>query len=422
MATPFHLTATTTSANQTVTITRLTVSAESSIDWGDSQVDPLPANSSTALTHTYVVAGTYPIVVANGELITHLRLDSAVLSNLNTAELAGSAIAYFWVTAIKTSTIRSADMVDWRPSSWWMYNLPAGGTYNLSSADMANWRPSYWYLRNMPAAGTYSINSADMVNWRPYEWWLYAMPAGTYSISSAHMVDWRPTVWYLYSMPTGTYLIDSADMANWRPVHWYLYSMPAGTYSIDSAHMTNWRPQTLRLYSMPAGSYTFAESCMRYWTDIREIRCDSLGLTVEVVDRILADVYAGKATYTWATPTLNVGGNNDTPSGMYQAASPPTTGLEMAYALVHGDEGPKWTVTWNNARRLPAVAGDFVLAGQDANLLLYRLLVAAGVFGLTGADAGLLVGHPLNAGHGAFALTMGEAWLRSRGVLKAWDE
>ena len=234
---PFTLTATTTVSPQTVTITRLTYSRPSVIDWGDgSAYETIAAGSVAALTHDYATAGTYTIRAAKAQYITQIELDNAVLGGLDTAELRYSLVTYFLVTAITGSTIDSANMVDWRPTSWY----------------------------------------------------LYSMPAGTYAIDSADMVDWRPLGWYLYSMPAGTYAIDSADMVDWRPTHWRMYSMPAA-----------------------GSSYAFAAACMRNWTTIRDIRCQDLALVVAVVDVIVNDIWSGKATVSYATPSLNIGGTND---------------------------------------------------------------------------------------------------------------
>ena len=182
----FHMTATTTGASETVSIARLTTYYNTTIDWGDgSAPETLVANVTTARTHVYATAGTYPITVNHAHLITQLKIDNAKLGGIDTAELKYSVLTYFWVTLATGCTINSADMVNWRPMNWYLYSMPAG---------------------------TYSISSADMVNWRPTFWWLYLMPAGTYDIDSADMVDWIPTYWYLLSMPAGTYDIDSADM------------------------------------------------------------------------------------------------------------------------------------------------------------------------------------------------------------------
>jgi len=43
--------------------------------------------------------------------------------------------------------------------------MPAG-TYSISSADMVDWRPTYWYLFSMPAAGSsYTFAASCMRNW-----------------------------------------------------------------------------------------------------------------------------------------------------------------------------------------------------------------------------------------------------------------
>ena len=315
----FHLTATTTGASETVSIARLTTYYDTTIDWGDgSAPETLVANVTTARTHVYATAGTYPITVNHAHLITQLQVDNAKLGGLDTAELKYSRITHFWVTLATGCTIDSADMVDWRPTYWRLYSMPTG---------------------------TYSISSADMVDWRPETWRLYSMPTGTYSISSANMVDWRPETWHISSMPTGTYSISSADMVDWRPAYWYLYLMPAGTYSISSADMVDWRPTNWYLYSMPAAgsSYSFAASCMRNWTDISTLKLENMGLPDATVDAILMDIYAGLAGFTAAAPTLAIGGTNAAPSGTYQdPPGAPASGLEAVWEMTHDDK--PWTV------------------------------------------------------------------------------
>lgn len=269
-----NLTATTTGVAEMVTLTRLTTGLPSRIWWGDGSVETIAASSTAVLTHVYAAAAVYPVVIEKANYITGLQLETAKIGGLNTAQLRYSILDSFFVALITGSTIRSADMVAWRPNVWIMYSMPAG---------------------------TYTIASADMVAWRPIFWVMYSMPAGTYTIASADMVAWRPTFWRIYSMPA------------------------AGS------------------------SYTFAVSCMRAWTLINEIRADGLGLNAAAVDTILTDVYAGKATFTFGAPALNVAGTNAAPSGVYASVCPPTTGKETAFDLVNGiciAAGPEWAVTY----------------------------------------------------------------------------
>ena len=82
---------------------------------------------------------------------------------------------------------------------------------------------------------------------------------------------------------------------------------------------------------------------------IREIRCDSSSTTQANIDSILARLYADRAGFTYATPTLNVGGTNPDPTGTYADATPPTTGLEYAYKLVVDPDAEgfkKWAITY----------------------------------------------------------------------------
>jgi hypothetical protein len=82
---------------------------------------------------------------------------------------------------------------------------------------------------------------------------------------------------------------------------------------------------------------------------IRQIRVDSSSTTQANINDILLRLYTDRASFTYATPSLNVGGTNPDPSGVYQDATPPTTGLEYAYKLVNDPDTEgfnTWTVTY----------------------------------------------------------------------------
>ena len=83
---------------------------------------------------------------------------------------------------------------------------------------------------------------------------------------------------------------------------------------------------------------------------IRDLRIDNCLLTQTEVDNVLADIYAGRAGYTYATPVLYLGGNNAAPSGTYADEDPPTTGNGYKYELVNDPESDgfnPWTITSN---------------------------------------------------------------------------
>lgn len=68
------------------------------------------------------------------------------------------------------------------------------------------------------------------------------------------------------------------------------------------------------------------------------------------VDAVVQSIYDRRASFTAATPALNIGGTNATPSGTYQDGDPPTTGLEYVYEIANDPETEgfnTWTVTYN---------------------------------------------------------------------------
>ena len=275
---PFTLTATTASSSQVVTIQRLTLNGAQILSWGDGQSTTITSGSTGTWPHTYASAGTYTITLPNARGITGLELNDANLGGLKTSQLRQSSLNYFYVTAGTASTISSADMSAWRPTTWALYSMPSGGTYTISSADMSAWSPTTWYLTSMPA-GTYTISSADMSAWRPTTWALDSMPAGTYTISSADMSAWRPTIWALYSMPAGTYTISSADMSAWSPTTWYLTE-----HARRHLHNLQCRHVGMASYDLGPGQHA------RRW-NLHDLQCRHVGMDRNSKPRLLLNAF-----------------------------------------------------------------------------------------------------------------------------------
>jgi len=65
------------------------------------------------------------------------------------------------------------------------------------------------------------------------------------------------------------------------------------------------------------------------------------------VDAILQGLYAGLPTRVSTGGAISIAGNNQAPSGIYQAMCPPTTGKEWAYELINDscvvNPTKKWT-------------------------------------------------------------------------------
>lgn len=66
-------------------------------------------------------------------------------------------------------------------------------------------------------------------------------------------------------------------------------------------------------------------------------------------DSIINRLYADRALFIYATPTLAIGGTNPDPTGVYQTSANPATPLEKVYALVNDQNAEgfkKWTITY----------------------------------------------------------------------------
>lgn len=87
------------------------------------------------------------------------------------------------------------------------------------------------------------------------------------------------------------------------------------------------------------------------WTDnaIRTMQFEN-AYSQANVDALIAAIYANRASFTYATPTLDIaGGSNAAPSGVYADEDPPTTGKGMIYELVNDPETEgfnKWAITY----------------------------------------------------------------------------
>lgn len=136
-----------------------------------------------------------------------------------------------------------------------------------------------------------------------------------------------------------------------------LSDLPAGmTYLLLSSTQST---ITGALADLPAGmTYLYLQNTSSAVTGgaspvaargIREVRIDNTGLNQTQVDDVIARIYADRALFTSAAPILNIGGTNAAPSGVYQDATPPTTGKEMIYKLVNDPDGEgfkKWTIIY----------------------------------------------------------------------------
>jgi hypothetical protein len=290
------MTCTTTGA-ATLTLAELTVSAATTVNWGDESSNTY--TGSGARTHNYAGAGTYNFTITPATNVTALTLSDNKIT-LNSANVKAMVnMVTFTVSVLKSGTFNSADVSAWRPTIFYLYSMPSSYAGTFNSADVSAWRPTIFYLSSMPSSYAGTFNSADVSAWRPTNFQLFSMP----------------------SSYAGTF--NSADVSAWRPTTFYLSSMPSATFTILAT----------------AGGFAG-------WITPTTIRMDGNALSQAKVNQILSDLWTAFATRTGVAGTINVGGTNLAPSGTYQAANPPTQGKEFAYELLNDSQNINPTKKW----------------------------------------------------------------------------
>ena len=173
---------TTTGVNQVLTISVLTVSAPMTVDWGDTNTTGING-ANTNLTHTYAVAGTYTVKFLSPLLVTAFHISDAKVT-LNSSQIKTiSNVTDFQESSILAGSFYSSDVSAWRPTTFYLYSMPAGYAGTFNSADISAWRPSSFDLSSMPAGYAGTFNSADISAWRPSIFYLLSMPSATFTIT-----------------------------------------------------------------------------------------------------------------------------------------------------------------------------------------------------------------------------------------------
>jgi hypothetical protein len=116
--------------------------------------------------------------------------------------------------------------------------------------------------------------------------------------------------------------------------------------------------RTLQAFNCPGISPGSIES----WTYIQDARIYSMGWNQAGVDTVISSMWNARANYTYATPSLQIGGTNAAPSGSYIAPQEganwredtpghwvPLTGKAMIYDLINDVNGEGfniWGITY----------------------------------------------------------------------------
>lgn len=153
----------TTTGAATHTISSFGVSAATVVDFGDGSDDTYTGTATR--THNYAGAGTWTVTISTPENVTTFDIrDNKV--NLNSADIATmSNVQTAVFTTLRSGTFDSADVSDWRPTTFWLYSMPSGYAGTFDSADVTDWRPTNFRLHSMPASYTIVISATGFGTW-----------------------------------------------------------------------------------------------------------------------------------------------------------------------------------------------------------------------------------------------------------------
>ena len=304
----FSFTVTTTGA-QTLTLQDLGIASGKIVRvwWGDDTYNDYTGTGTR--THAYGGAGTWTVRMSPASAITVIDFRDTKITLNQTLALCRS------VTSLRID------------------NISGFNSQYISSMALT-------YLNlYFPVAGTYTFNSQHISSMALTYLNLHFTAAGTYTFNSQHISSMALTYLYLRLGVAGTYTFNSQHISSMALTGLSLYFDVAGTYTFNSQHISSMALTTL--YVVLHAASTTKTIARSDWSGEVVRRAQSptiqMGLTAEQVSDILLGIYdmASSGARTVTGGTLNVAGSNAAPTGVLQAACPPTTGKEAAYELVN---------------------------------------------------------------------------------------
>jgi len=332
---------TTTGASENISFPRITPTGRDiKISWGDGTVDTIADGNTGAVAHTYANAGTYNLRISNPDVITHLDMSSTSQLSGDIRTLRNLSTSLIYLSLSNTSVSGDISAVQ---------NLTSLTGLNLSSTSVSGDISAvqnltsliYLSLYNTSVSGDISAvqNLTSLTDLRLYN---------TSVSGDISAVQNLTSLIYLSLSSTSV----SGDISAVQ-ILTSLTTLSLNNTSVSgdiSAVQNLTSLTTLRLYNTSVG-YATVGSYLRNLTVLRNCQLQDCALTAAECDNVLEDIYAGRMSFTYATPSLNIGGTNAAPNGTYQAMCPPTTGKEFWYELVNdscGDGFNKWTITANS--------------------------------------------------------------------------
>jgi len=168
----------------------------------------------------------------------------------------------------------------------------------------------------------------------------------TFAVSAANPIPAGMLRLVLYDLPGLTWDVSTTVPMPAGLTLLVLFTLPGFSWTVSPTNPMPAGMQVLIMTALPGFVWTVGASApvptgitfMGYYNTLNQ----------SSVDNILEQIWIAKAGFTDAAPSLDILASNSAPSGIYQAASPPTTGEEFAYDLVFGayePDGPEWIVS-----------------------------------------------------------------------------
>jgi len=259
-------------------------------DWGDGSATEVGDN----MNHVYAGAGTYTVTLSLVNAQTYLT----------SIDVNGDCVVGDFLGALRHC----------RALTNITAHTNAGLNTNCATVNLSGWWPSlvYFYVNSTAVSG-------DISGW--------VLPA---------------SLVYFHVHTTAV----SGDISGWvlpaSLVYFYVHTTAV------SGDISGWvLPASLIVFLGYATALTGAPDFTSA-VALATFRYDNCALPQGDVDANLLGLYNRRASFTNATPTANLGGTNAAPSGVYQDATPPTTGLEYKYKLVVDPDAEgfnKWAIT-----------------------------------------------------------------------------
>lgn len=379
------------------------ISDDISINWGDETSNNYTTANDGYISHTYATAGTYTIIISDMKRISEfyvyshsgLTIDGIFASSMiNSAYTEFDGINVQWEVGENTPI----------PSGWveFYFTELDGFIWNVNEYPIPSTLP-YFYLNNIPNFIMNVTNSSEQFPSGSYGMVIRACDNFCWNVTPSNKVpdNWTglgfyqlPNLkWNLNDVPPPdalTYLLlGYIENSYWNlndenPVpesildmylygDWFEWNVdeynpdvpfrqfelsdnPNVIWTVNSGNNLKTSLQLIRLTKTPnivfESDFSFGNN-LRYGCYIRE--CD---YSQEKVDLILERLYDGFPNRVYSGATFDLRGNTP-PSGTYQAANPPTTGLQYAYELVNDSAGVStkhWSAIYYSSA--PTFTGD----------------------------------------------------------------